>query len=242
MSKKAPIIVMLVVLLIGSIAIVAKAVSKTPAQAQSQDHSPALEKIVFIHYHKGFTKAIGRPLKTSKCYGFLAQGVKIKSPKALTINSDLDASTIWLAASEWDSHTSKTLFSNYISDPTANWDNTTPDGRNEFSFGNYPEPGVIAVTVVWGYFSGSPQTREIKEFDVLFNNNFDPWGDAAVDPSVMDLRNIATHEIGHGLGLDDVYNSVCNQVTMYGYSDYGETIKRTLEQPDITGLQKLYGI
>jgi len=30
-------------------------------------------------------------------------------------------------------------------------------------------------------------------------------------------------------------------VTMYGYSDYGEIIKRTLEQPDITGLQTLYG-
>jgi hypothetical protein len=28
---------------------------------------------------------------------------------------------------------------------------------------------------------------------------------------------------------------------MYGYSDYGEVKKRTLEQPDITGLQTLYG-
>jgi len=27
---------------------------------------------------------------------------------------------------------------------------------------------------------------------------------------------------------------------MYGYSDYGEIIKRTLENPDITGLLKLY--
>jgi len=31
-------------------------------------------------------------------------------------------------------------------------------------------------------------------------------------------------------------------VTMYGYSNYGETSKRTLEQPDITGLQSMYGI
>ena len=70
----------------------------------------------------------------------------------------------------------------------------------------------------------------------------DPNNDGIVDnPNVMDLQNIATHEFGHGIGLDDVYNSECSEVTMYGYSDYGEIKKRTLEQPDVTGLQKLYG-
>jgi hypothetical protein len=29
---------------------------------------------------------------------------------------------------------------------------------------------------------------------------------------------------------------------MYGYSNYGETQKRTLEPPDVKGLQTLYGI
>jgi len=58
----------------------------------------------------------------------------------------------------------------------------------------------------------------------------------------MDLENIATHEIGHGAGLNDIYSSSCTAVTMYGYSDYGETSKRTLEIPDIQGLQTLYGI
>ena len=57
----------------------------------------------------------------------------------------------------------------------------------------------------------------------------------------MDLQNIATHEIGHGVGLTDVYQTACSQATMYGYSDYGDIIKRDLAQPDITGLQKLYG-
>jgi predicted Zn-dependent protease len=57
----------------------------------------------------------------------------------------------------------------------------------------------------------------------------------------MDLQNIATHETGHGLGLDDVYQKTCSAVTMYGYSDYGETQKRTLETPDIVGLQMIYG-
>ena len=57
----------------------------------------------------------------------------------------------------------------------------------------------------------------------------------------MDLQNIATHELGHSAGLNDIYSSTCSEVTMYGYSSYGETKKRTLEQPDITGLQKIYG-
>jgi hypothetical protein len=43
------------------------------------------------------------------------------------------------------------------------------------------------------------------------------------------------------LGLDDVYQKTCSAVTMYGYSDYGETQKRTLETPDIVGLQMIYG-
>jgi len=239
MSKKTIITGVLAVLFIAGIAVIAKAIDRIPAQVT--DHSPALEKIIFIHYRKGFGKALGKPVKAAKCYGFLAQGTKIKSVKELTINPLVDASTIWAAASEWASHTHATLFSSYVSDPTANWDSDTPDGRNEFSFGNYPDSNVIAVTVVWGYFSGPPQTREIKEFDVLFNTDY-PWGNADADQTVMDLQNIATHEIGHGVGLDDIYQTTCNQVTMYGYSDYGETIKRTLEQPDITGLQKLYGI
>jgi len=57
----------------------------------------------------------------------------------------------------------------------------------------------------------------------------------------MDLQNIATHEIGHGVGLADVYQTACSEVTMYSYSTEGEIIKRTFETPDITGLQKLYG-
>jgi tryptophanase len=46
---------------------------------------------------------------------------------------------------------------------------------------------------------------------------------------------------GHGVGLDDVYDTACSEVTMYGYSTYGEIKKRDLETPDIIGLQKLYG-
>jgi predicted Zn-dependent protease len=139
------------------------------------------------------------------------------------------------AAEEWDKWTKELMNDTYTIDYTATYG--VQDYKNAISFGNYPTEGVIAVTTVW-YNSA---TKEIVEFDIMFDTDW-TWGDATVDNTKMDLQNIATHEFGHGVGLNDVYDSACSEVTMYGYSDYGETKKRTLEQPDITGLQTLYGV
>lgn len=79
--------------------------------------------------------------------------------------------------------------------------------------------------MIWGYYSGPLPLRELVEWVILFNTYY-PWGvDGASD--VMDLQNIATHELGHAVGMGDLYNA-CAQETMYGYSGYGETSKRTL--------------
>ena len=231
-----------------------------PAAQQAKDNSPAicedpllvppgLEKIVFVHYKKGFGKPpwAGPPEgkeKESECYGFLGKGVKWKVlPQNYVIHSDLETTAIVNSIETWGTATSKELFSDYTIDSTADWDGDYGDiydGRNEFSYGDYPEENVIAVAVVWGYFTGPPGRREIIEFDVLFDTDY-TWGDADIGASVMDLQNIATHEIGHGIGLGDIYDSACSEVTMYGYSGYGETKKRTPEPPDITGIQELYG-
>jgi len=214
---------------------------------------PGLEKIVFIHYRKGHGKPPGTPgggggkkPKEPKCYDFLAKGVKWKElPVSYVIHPDLEAcvsGAIFSSAETWDDATSTELFSNNPQeDKTATWDSDTPDGRNELVFGDYPKEGVIAVTVVWGYFSGPPGLRKIIEFDILFDIDFEPWGDATQTANMMDLQNIATHEFGHGIGLGDIYETACSDVTMYGYSEYGETKKRDLEPADITGIQELYG-
>ena len=151
------------------------------------------------------------------------------------LSEDFITSAIFNAAETWDAATSKELMSDsYFLDNSAQYG--VQDYKNSITFGNYPTEGVIAVTTVW-YNS---RTREIVEFDMMFDTDWD-WGDATLDPSKMDLQNIATHEFGHAVGLADVYQDACSAVTMYGYSDYGEIQKRTLEQPDITGLQALYG-
>jgi hypothetical protein len=215
-----------------------------------EDRGP-LTKITFIHYKKGHARPPKPPGKDKDkkvaCYGFLGRGVYWKDlPQELVINpTNADGLTnkfvkdvIVNSARTWHEKTLTPLYGGYEIDDNANLDNE-PDGKNELLFGDYQGDNVIAVAYVWGYFGGPPQLREIVEFNILFDTDF-IWGDAK-DPSVMDLQNIATHEMGHGWGLDDMYNTACSEVTMYGYSEEGETKKRTLDLPDIEGIGKLYG-
>ncbi|MEM4598957.1 MAG: matrixin family metalloprotease [Candidatus Diapherotrites archaeon] len=215
-------------------------------EKNQEQMSTVFEKIIIVHYANGKGKIEGGRTKETTCYGFLGKDLKwkgtinyyINPTNAQGLSEDFVLNAIDLAAQEWDNHTSAALFGNYQIDESANFDDAKPDGRNEMSFGNYKQSGVIAVTVIWGIFSG--KNRQITEFDILFDTDFN-WGDATADKTKMDLQNIATHEIGHGLGLKDLYNSTCTEETMYGYSTEGETKKRDLGQGDIKGLQLLYG-
>ena len=55
----------------------------------------------------------------------------------------------------------------------------------------------------------------------------------------MDFENIATHELGHSIGMGHP-SSECIEETMYAYADFGETKKRTLNTGDIEGISELY--
>lgn len=218
-------------------------------QGAEKSKAPDLEKIEFIHYKKDFSKPeTARAPKPPACYKFLT-GSKVKwtaSPVSYVINptndqgltEDFITNAVFSSAETWDrAVTSKELMNNtYTIDPAAAYG--TQNYKNAITFGDYPTKGVIAVTTIWY----NPATKSIVEFDVMFDTDW-TWGDAALDGTKMDLQNIATHEFGHGVGLADVYDATnCSAVTMYGYSDYGDIEKRTLETPDITGLQTLYGI
>ncbi len=62
------------------------------------------------------------------------------------------------------------------------------------------------------------------------------------EPGKMDVENIATHEFGHFVGLGGLYSSTNSEQTQYGYSNYAELKKRSLESGDIAGVQKNYGL
>ena len=120
-------------------------------------------------------------------------------------------------------------------------DTSVPTGRNEMAFGSiHGRPGTVAVTISWGVFGGPLATRHLSEYKLLFDEQQYQWGDGARKRSVMDLQAVATHELGHSLGLDDIYTSACTHVTMFGSSSEGATEKRTLEDEDVAGIQRLY--
>lgn len=54
----------------------------------------------------------------------------------------------------------------------------------------------------------------------------------------MDFDNIATHEVGHAVGMEHP-NSTCTLETMYAYASNGETIKRDLHDRNIAGVNGL---
>lgn len=212
------------------------------------NHSPALESVTFIHYRDGQIRPEKPPRDGTTCYAFISKGAKLTSVEDILVNpsgSGMDepyvVSAAFDSAMEWDNHTSAALWGTINLDYAANFDSVA-DGLNEISFGPYDNPNVIAVTRIWGIFSGLPSSRYIDQFDILFNSAFN-WGDvvATGNTALMDYINIATHEIGHGVGLSDLYNT-CAEETMYGYSTEGETKKRDLNAGDIQGLIKLYGV
>ena len=184
----------------------------------------------------------GNP-KSDLGYAFLKSGYEWKDlPITVYLDDEMVSykGAIESAMAEWDIHTVANLFVagvTVVSD--ASFDSSARDSRNELVFGDYPQSGVIAVCSTWFYRFGK-DTR-IVEFDIMFDNKDFNWGTDG-GALVMDVQNIATHEIGHGLGLSDLYNGKWSEQTMYGYADEGQINKRTLDSGDIAGIQALYGV
>ena len=136
------------------------------------------------------------------------------------------------AAEAWDSVTTAELF-NYVDTTAKNW--YAEDGQNTISWVKFLPRDYIAIAVMW-----YDQDMVIWEVDIVFNT-FHNWGINPVKKDrAFDIQNIATHEFGHPVGLDDLYNEIYSELTMYGYSKTGETKKCSLEEGDIAGAQSLY--
>jgi len=114
------------------------------------------------------------------------------------------------------------------------------DGRNVISWRQLSQ-GVLAVCYTW-YYS---YTGAIVEFGIVFNTLYswgiDPDGEGGTTINAYDVQNIGTHEVGHTLGLGDLYSRAAQELTMYGYGARGETKKRSLGYGDIHGVRFIYG-
>lgn len=108
-----------------------------------------------------------------------------------------------------------------------------------------PPSNALAVTLL-SFNSGE---GTISDADIYFNSQNFQWGVVAPEGggALIDIQNIATHEIGHLLGLDHSSEEffepeeVLSDATMYYASGAGEVTRRVLKEDDIYGLRSLYG-
>jgi len=183
---------------------------------------------------------------TSSCYKFLAKGAKWKTVEPYLVDPTntrgLDEAfvrnNLAMDIGKWETEASFDILGNEIVGIVDGADMDSTDGKNEVMFADIDSDGAIAVAIVWGIFGGPPPFRELVEWDMIFDDVDFDWGTGEADK--MDFESIATHELGHAVGLGDLYTDFCSEQTMYGYATEGETKKRTLEAGDIKGIQELY--
>ena len=240
------------VVIVGTIFVSAYLASAAP---QGKGNKRVLSKVKFIHYRKGYGKPEGTPgggkAEDKGYYTYISKGAKWKLTEDYLLNpgnnhgnwKSLVSNAVEAGMEEWDNEVNFTIFGNVEVDYEATYEyGNEPQDENTISFQNFGSgnENVIAVAIVWGYFSGPPSQRVIIEAHILLNDADFDWGDATLDNTLMDVQNIVTHELGHCAGMGDVYQPRANEETMYGYSTAGETDKRDLYTGDITGITKLY--
>lgn len=214
-----------------------------------------VEGLAIIHKNEPARSGQARA-KTVKCYGFLASGAKWKVVEPWVVNPantrSLDGEFVFnnltSDIAKWEDAADGTIGNGLSKDILGNGsqtggtlaaDTASPDGQNEVYFADVSTSGTIAVTIVWGIFSGPTFQRKLVEWDQVYDDQDYDWSSSG-EAGKMDFENIATHELGHSKGLDDLYSLSCPEETMYGYAASGETKKRDLNSGDITGISQLY--
>jgi len=244
--KRVLVALLVVALLVSSSAVAVSAKPDKPGRPEK------LDQVIFVHPvapdKPGKPDNPGKPPKDEEPKDntyYKLWGGYLDGTASYYVNPDVSLVTggdpivaVEVAAETWDAVTAAELFS-YAGTTTKNW--YAEDGQNTVSWVKFVPRNYIAVVVIW-YDS---TTMIIWEFDIIFNT-FHEWG---IDPikedkdtiKAFDIQNIATHEFGHPVGLDDLYDEIYSELTMYGYSSKGETKKCSLEIGDIAGAQELYG-
>jgi hypothetical protein len=100
------------------------------------------------------------------------------------------------------------------------------------SSGYFPNgSGTVALTPVWFLADGT-----ITDADVLFNGNGFQFT-TNQQPARFDVQDVATHELGHFLGLD---HSGWAGASLYPYVDPSVILHRSLSRDDVHGARDMY--
>jgi len=245
----------IVVLLLVTVLALALA---APSLAAKPD-KPNIKEAVFIHYEHP-AKLAPPPPPAPKVYDyFLLLGPKwdlakyptgvpyVINPTGAPAGAEAEVKKSF---ETWDAATSSELFNNSPFIDLASWWGTL-DGKNNVSWQVLASGSIIAGTWIWyddkDNSGGMSDGDEILETDIVFNKTMkwgidaDGEGTAFKLTKAYDVANIGTHEVGHVVGLDDFYNTIYSEITMYGYSSKAETKKISLEIGDRNGTASLYG-
>ena len=149
---------------------------------------------------------------------------------------------ITAAAQTWEGATTQNLFADTNTiDITTTKNADKYDGLNVIAFKPFSSAIMNALaysrtyyayTKVGGYYSA-------KESDLCFNTLYD-W-DTSGTGNKCDLQSVAVHELGHTLGLGDLYTDPVFSGDKKQTMGYYTGIKRTLGNGDKTGAWTLYG-
>lgn len=183
-----------------------------------------------------------------QCFSFAGKGAKLKviepwiantaNDSSLTVNEVFSALDV--SVNTWEAEIGNQIGAGSTTNEILVADTRNPDGVNEVYFASISEPGVVAFTIFFTT-NGKPSEREIVEWDQVYDDDRS-WAIGSF-AGAFDLQNIATHEMGHSFGMGHPnYVELCENETMYGIVNTGETKKRDLSIiGDIPGIQQLYG-
>src|SRR5687767_11760000 len=120
---------------------------------------------------------------------------------------------------------------------TASDNSSAYDNRNVILFRNQSNGSAIASTYSWWNSSNQLLDSDIIIWDGPFTFYTGTSGCGGIANSAY-LEDIATHELGHALGLS---HSNYSDATMYPNYSYCSQEGRTLASDDVNGLKALYG-
>lgn len=202
-----------------------------------------------FHHRPGHSGGPGSNGGTSgsSCFSFLSNGAKWRNVEPWIINTtnteglsaDFVSNNLTNDIAKWESAAGVDILGNGSTTAAVLVaDTQSPDGSNEVYFADVSSSGAIAVTIVWGIFSGPPFARELVEWDQVYDDVDFNWSSTG-EANKMDFENIATHELGHSVGMGHPDDS-CTEETMYRFASDGETKKQTLNSGDVAGISELY--
>ncbi len=139
------------------------------------------------------------------------------------------------AANTWDAASNQNLFAD--SSLVTVSSTVATDRYNKINTVNW-QPflnNCLAYSRTWYKSALVDGYKTIVDSDIVFNTKYAWRTEGTVG---ADVQTIALHELGHSLGLGDLYTSADSEQTMYGYYTH---VDRTIGNGDAAGIWTLYG-